>query len=92
MNVEQEIATRLKYKYGPAVDCDGIAALVYSYILAERERCAKIADDEPNFPGPMPKEVREQVEKAITNGKLEDICRHFSGSMQRTITKKIREG
>jgi hypothetical protein len=44
VNIEQEIATRLNNKYGPAVDCDGIAALVYSYILAERERCAKVAE------------------------------------------------
>ena len=59
--------------------------------LDEKWRCFRVAEDEPNLPGPIPPHVLELVERAIKNGKLEEICRHFAGSMQKSISKKIQE-
>ena len=71
---------------------DVVEVIVAEAVAYEHARCLKIAEDEPNLPGSMPSHVREAAEKALANGKLEDVCRHFAGGMQKSIAKKIREG
>lgn len=58
----------------------------------ERERCERLAWAEPCLPGPIPDHVRQAVEAALKNGKLEEVCRHFASTMRSAIASKIREG
>lgn len=57
-------------------------------VLAERERCAAIADSEPALEGPMPPENAAIAQKVS----LEDHLRATVKVTRENIARRIREG
>lgn len=60
-------------------------------IAAERERCAKIAEAEPELPGDPPANVEELTMRAIERVGVAAVAREIVRVTKRCIAKNIRE-
>ena len=61
---------------------------VVDLVEAMRERCARVAETEPELEGPMPQKVKEEVQKVS----LEYLLRYTVRAAKKCIAKRIRAG
>lgn len=74
--------------YGPVEGRVALFGLIADALMAERERCAKIAESEPEFPGEPPADIVEAMIEVGPVGNAKAACRATKAS----IAQRVRSG